>query len=612
MVLLKRFFFSSLMLFSLVGGYFFLVLPSQIVPMLQDFIAEKTDFQFSANSNSTNFTFSLTPLIEINHINLVRGDKEIKIKQAVFEFDVKKWVQNYFSLRNIPINKVTFFEIRGENISFPELTITQNTPSFYDIKANGIYNSAEYNLSGFFKNDLTFSFDLNGDRIKANLTGKYENQQIASILKATITDLPYQTSTSVAAEIAGPIKNLSVPTFQTITTYQYKHVMTINGDIKSFTPLDANISFGGYHDIYKAFGSLSINDKLFNLSQLKLDLKYTHIETADVKIDLTSIPEIKATVLADTLNINEITGTVYSIQQTIKKIFGEKSGKIIATENKKSTNPEAKTSTEKTHPLNIPAFKAANGDIIIHANKLISNNGKDIGSAEIKAELKDGVLNVPAFNIGNFIRGTLNAKTLGDTYITAKTRILVKSLPLHMLNKHISSGTVSGVIDLETKTDSQEGLIGRLIGSIKLASKKIVFTPKIKALKKIFGSRSLKEISLNCAVINTPVHYGMMLSEKNIAFETDKQQIVLNGTIDLKNKLIDTTLIIDQDESEVSLGTILSKIFISGPFSNVNFRVDRQDVIDNLAAMGFQFFHPDMPFAHKQVLKNVCQKALEQ
>lgn len=614
MAQLKKFLILFIVLFSLIGGYIFFVLPTKIVPIVQQIISENSNYQFSADKFAT-IKFSLTPQIHISRIKLVKDEEEINIKQAIFTFNLKEWAQNHFSTQNMPIEKIVLFHTQNEVFSFPDITLTKADSDSYYILTKGTYYYTEYNLSGFIKKDLTFSFDITGNNSTSNLTGKYENDQLTGILKLKKDGFPKKASTSVKAEIAGPLKHLSVPTFQAnITTYQFKQVMTISGDIKSFKPFNANFSFNGNYDKYSASGLVSVNDKLFDLSQLKMKLDHTILENADVKIDLTHTPEFKANILADTLNLKELAGTINFVQNSIKNILGPKD-KSLAPESTDqiSRDQTSRGNSEQKNYFDIQKFKSANGNIIIHANQVISNLEKKLGSAEIKVELKNGILDIPVFNIGYCLQGKASAKVIDDKSINAKLQIKAQSLPLGTFVKNITAGTVSGVIDLETTSDTKEGLMQNAQGFIKLAGQNIAYKTKLKLLKKLTGFKGSNEIVLNCGVINTPIRDGVMISTKKIAFETKKQQILLDGKIDLGHQEYDIDLNVDQNE--LDLGTLLTEISITGPFSTPHIKVNHDKALDKLFVFGMKAFESRWqkidvkPPARK--LNNVCQKALQ-
>lgn len=613
MAQLKKFFIIFFVLFSLIGGYIFFILPTKIVPIVHHVIAENSDYQFSADKLAT-VKFSLIPQIRLNNVKLSKNDQEINIRQILILLNLKKWVQNHFSLKNLPLSQISLFDISGNKLAIPSLIIMKNEQDVYNLTTSGIYNSVQYVLSGFFQMDRTFSFDLKGNDTKSNLTGKYENKQLTGILKIEKNNYPKNASTSVIAEITGPLKNLSFPTFQAIITYQLKQVMTISGDIQSFKPLNINFSFKGNYDKYSASGLVSINDKLFDLSQLNMRLEHTVFENADVKINLAHIPEIKASILADALNFKELAGTIYFVQNSINSILKTKN-QTFTPEQYKSTDQISADRTptkmkEQKNSFDIQRFKSANGNIIIYANQVISNLGKELGPAEIKAELQDGVLEVPVLNIGNFLNGTINAQIVGDKSITAKANLIVKNLPLATFVNNISTGSVSGIVNLETTSSTKDGLIQNANGLIKLAGQNITYVPRFKLLQQLTGSKNTKEVIFKCGVINTPVKDGVIVSDQKIAFETEKQQILLNGMIDFGNKQLDTKLKIDQ--AEVNLGTLLSDVSITGPFSGIRVRVDQNKAFDNLINLGFGFLKGKKKQEQiKRTLNNVCQKALQ-
>ncbi len=87
-----------------------------------------------------------------------------------------------------------------------------------------------------------------------------------------------------------------------------------------------------------------------------------------------------------------------------------------------------------------------------------------------------------------------------------------------------------------------------------------------------------------CATINTPIKKGIIISNHAIAIQTTALNLVLDGSVNLKNETLDLSLVpsISHSDQVNQLFNLTQFIQVTGPWNDLSWRLDKKKTINNL------------------------------
>ncbi len=222
---------------------------------------------------------------------------------------------------------------------------------------------------------------------------------------------------------------------------------------------------------------------------------------------------------------------------------------------------------------------------------LVNWPGIQLEQVNMQLSVKDGVLRVTAFSAriaGGGVRGSLilNAQ---KPLLRLATDIHAKGVVASRLvqgERAIKGGPMDMQLNVKGRGNSIAGIMGRLNGSLKLSIGKA--RVKTGALNLIGGdllvnifdkinpfSSTPPYTRLACGVMNFRIRDGLMQSDKGIAFETARMNILSGGTINLRNEKISLSIGTQPREGlGVNLSDMLNIVRIDGTLAEPSLTVD--------------------------------------
>jgi len=95
--------------------------------------------------------------------------------------------------------------------------------------------------------------------------------------------------------------------------------------------------------------------------------------------------------------------------------------------------------------------------------------------------------------------------------------------------------------------------------------------------------------SLECAVAYLPMHNGLVSIADSVGIETDRLDVLLNGSINLNNELINLN-IYPREKSGITLGVDLANLIkLQGTLQNPSVGIDKAAVVKSAVSIGLGF-----------------------
>lgn len=312
----------------------------------------------------------------------------------------------------------------------------------------------------------------------------------------------------------------------------------------------------------EASGGYAINGMIAKI--LEYDVK------GDVAVSLQGErPSVTASLATDTLDLSKFSG-----EATEGK--AAKSDKVFSAE-----------------PLPLDGLKAADVVLNFKANKLVTTSGT-LDNMNLAMTLKNGKLNVAPFS-GNIAGGSITAKVSldGSNGKTAslKKDVSIKQVELGQLPQFKGKDTIIGgktdmtmtlsgsgtsVAEIMAGSNGQLEVItgtGKLYNkTIDIAGADIVFS----ALDMINPLSEQEEYtSLECGVVKFDIKDGMATSDKGIALQTGKLNVVGSGSINFKTEELDLAVKPQAREGlGIGLGKLVDAVSIGGTLASPSPKVD--------------------------------------
>lgn len=462
------------------------------------------------------------------------------------------------------------------------------------------------NINGVVSEE-NFDFDIKGDGLFAALTGKKTGGKVEATAKvsATKTPIPQSPDLALAArvELNGAVAD--VPSF-TLSLGGNGNVLlkasgeyvdgTLSADMEGTLRDAAGVPLA-YAGKIKTGKSGTFIDKMtvsggqtsFMLSAYRTD--------GDFGVDLTS----------SVIDLSQLSPVKKEALLPLLPVLAQKENAAFV-------------QTLKTADwFNPSTLRKINGRLDVSVGKLIAADGQDLGAVKAKASLKNGVLSVPAAQMGAFFAGTATADASDGKTVKASVALKLNAFPAALLEHAVKSGTIGGKVALTGTGTSRSEVAGSLNGTVSLLAKNVRIEPKVparmpKVLKSLFGDFD-RPTAVSCAVVNVPFKNGVMTTDKRIGFESDKLDFQLNGTADYSRRIVDLNAAVFPKNGGV-VTALLSGMSITGDMDNPTVRLDSENSLQNALSYGLAFLQGGKNAARqvlqsrRQELKDVCKTAL--
>lgn len=310
--------------------------------------------------------------------------------------------------------------------------------------------------------------------------------------------------------------------------------------------------------------------KIFDFSNITSMFNETDID-GTVRVDLTKqVPDITAQLHSHYFKLSNV---LYSEEKTEQTGNTKNADKLFSTE-----------------AIDWNILKNFNGSVSILIDNLsVANMLSRYPQVLLNAKLSNGVLNIDlregSFFAGGQIVGNAVVKTQQNDNASLELSAVAQGLAFSQVmpwKKVLRSGEVNANVFVKTDGKSFADLLGNLDGSVLLTLNQVDITsPVIEHLSSGTSqsgmSRTSQELFIKCGVINTTVKDGVFNLSKNVALETSKFNMVIDGTIDLKDEQLSLRLLPQANKADKISQTTQGVAFL-GPFMNPQSSVIEQKI----------------------------------
>ena len=305
---------------------------------------------------------------------------------------------------------------------------------------------------------------------------------------------------------------------------------------------------------------------------------------------------------------------------------------ILESQKVENSSKKASTPTQEkvfsSSKLPFDTLKQLDADVKLNIGHFkFSNEISDYAGINTNLTIKNGELNMPASVrlFGGTIQNQLKIQA-AKSKVSLKTEgANIQLDKMKRLNKDIQNSQLNFSLSLNATGESLHQLAASADGNIsaELTSGQIInkwFNTLPATLNLLKGRTSNLTFStqdqkteLLCGAVNMPIHKGIVVSQNQIALETNTLNFTVNGRIDLKNETLNLTMIpsISQTRGMANelLGAVQS-IQLSGPWTAVKTSVSAATVVENLVQAGVQKLAGKEKETTTVQAKALCQKVL--
>jgi uncharacterized protein involved in outer membrane biogenesis len=322
-------------------------------------------------------------------------------------------------------------------------------------------------------------------------------------------------------------------------------------------------------------GTLTMGDKLYAIDNLKLGLGKSAL-TGSVKVAMANKPKATVRLGSDLIDLSE----------------------IAPASDKKDEQPAKKSSDGRVFPadpLPLDGLKAADADAEVKVGKLILPNKLALDGINAKVLLNNGRLETKPFALklgGGDVATNLTLDASSGSSAALNLNVVGKQVVAGNIAKDMgqsdmfTGGPTDINIDLRGNGGSVRSLMAGLNGTILVVMGQgrvnntlinwgggDILTQLMNSLNPTAKKEDYTPIA--CGVVNFKVTDGMANAPKGIAFETNKLDIVGDGTANLKTEGLDFGIKPTVKEGlGVGVGNLASMVRLSGTFANPSVGVD--------------------------------------
>ena len=445
---------------------------------------------------------------------------------------------------------------------------------------------------------------LNVGNVSASLNAKTDKlQQVASLFGVK---MPALNDLTVSAKIAGTFKALSVPEFSASLGNQQTVLFDLKGAVENVFPLQnatASLAVNALNPAVFAKNGVTVAPFVLNAdlsastdSFAAKNVVFKGGETdfkGDFVVDASQKIFVKSVVESDVVSLNKLF-LIIPVKQNNSSV------QVIETA---FVNKIAPTTVYSHEELPFDLLNKIDASVQINVKKFITANGADWGAVSFSAFMKDGVLQVPDFNLANvlFLKAGLNAAQKPAT-MDFSLRSDNLPLPALFLQSGVTNGNAKISIDLKTQGNSEHQMMENLNGDIFVFVKNPVFKNSFLAglktiLPPVSEYENRTEVPADCVVVNVPVVNGMIVSDQQMALQSADFDVQVNGEINLGNEKLRLNIVTGMTGSNV-LNAISGTLTITGDMISPRAEFDAENAMNKALSAGMAYL-----FSGKQAVK---------
>ena len=485
-------------------------------------------------------------------------------------------------------------------ITFPQLEIQQllNFSGKANFRKETIgFSGTIRNLATVLKNqrNLNFSFDINSDLGKGKISGVCRDLTACRDDFTLNINFSGKNLSKMYTFIMQEDRPLSTLSFETQSKIRLlKETMLAEGVFslgKNTLNLSYNVEQNAENKSGKGRIELDVNDaslsKKYGLSPFSVKTNYTSYQG---KIfDFSNIASMFNETDIDGVLRVDLTNKIPNLTADLHSHYF-KLANILYSEKEAGQEKQKQKNTDKVfsdQPIEWSVLNTFNGTAsIVIDNLSVANMLSRYPQVLLKAKLSDGLLTVDlregSYFAGGQIVGNAVVKTQGkDARVSVSA--VAEGLEFAQVvpwKKVLRSGSVNGNVLLTTTGNSIASLLGNLSGNVLFSLNQVDITSPIIAHLSTENatamSKASQELVIKCGVINTKINDGVIQLLKNVAFETSKFNMIIDGTVNLKDEELSLHLLPQANKTD-KLSRITQGVAFEGPFTNPKSRVFEQE-----------------------------------
>lgn len=587
-------------------------------------------------------------LVSVNLTNMTFKDKKQESQKNQQTENEKKEANpkhtldlNNFWIKNITVNRTLLrFMNKGEKdaIELNNLVIKD----LNNLKFQVAYHKKNFNVDGSFgiltkliieQKELPINLKIKQGIATLTLKGQIGNlpkmekikingslnmSKLKTFLKTWDIDLSSAFDTNFATKfyLDGNLEKLKISNFETNIARE-SFVIKANGEALNLKEnptvklnLDINLKDGELSkkmnlnpiefttDLTLDSNSLNLNNLLFRSGHSDLSGNFK----LDWKEKLTIRPNLKSSYL-DLKDILKEGGL--SKKQT--KSQPQKKKQTLAWQ-KKRINWDILQKFDINGKIDIDHLFATNLITTYVGLSLEANSENGVLNSSIKSKALSGQIDAN-LNL-NAKEQTVRLNLIGQDLNLDKIRAVYPRVHDAHINTEISLNTKGKTYkELFANADGKiitELLEGAVIVDKWFNSLPVTLTAAKKRTDFLDFSTTDNKTEILCATMNLPIKKGVLLSDNAIAIQTSAFNLVLDGSVNMKNETVDLSIIpsISHSDQTNQLLNLTQFIQLTGPWDNLSWRLDKKKILTNLVKGN----------STKQALDEnkfgLCQKAL--
>ncbi len=394
--------------------------------------------------------------------------------------------------------------------------------------------------------------------------------------------------------------------FGSIANYQIKRLSVTEGGDKSSISLDMQAQ-GQALELNGKMGSLSKMLKQSDASSLQfpLDLNLamngkTLLIKGDVSKSPKAMPTINLTLSSKAFDWPSMSATTNQASQTLNGLKSDQVGR-------QATKPQSKyLFSSETIPFD--ALPQAKGRVVIDIAALGLPKRKPIENLKATLQLNGGEIDIPnlTFQMGKGsadVQMNLSGFNAANPVFAAKG--VTKDFTLESLlarldpSSKVSGGSMKLAFDIKTSGTSLHQMAGNSNGKIQWSINQaqmgtnflndagdfvVTLLDSMNPMRK-----KTSETVLECAVAYLPISNGQINIANTVGAETDRLNVVLAGSINLKTEAVNLT-IDPQEKSGLTTGIDLAGLVkMGGTLANPKAGINQAGVVNSAVSIGLGF-----------------------
>ncbi len=253
-----------------------------------------------------------------------------------------------------------------------------------------------------------------------------------------------------------------------------------------------------------------------------------------------------------------------------------------------------------TDKLSFDLLNRINTDVQVNISNLkFSNEISEYASLNTTIFIKNNELKMPAQIrvFGGTVQNLLNIQAR-EQLISMETEAEgIQLNKIKQLNNNVKNSLANLSLKIQTKGDNLHDLAASSNGNLiaELTNGQIVnkwfnsLPTTLNVLKGKTNSLSFstqdQKTELICGAVNLPIKNGVLISQNQIALETDTLNFVVNGQVDLKSETVDLFMIPSISQTRGMANELLSAsqaVKLVGPWTNITTKTEPIQAVENL------------------------------